>query len=54
MSLLQMKDADEGIDSTGDEQKQAVRKRRVRKDWRACFLFFLSLFLFFFLLFLPL
>ncbi|XP_017319916.2 calmegin isoform X2 [Ictalurus punctatus] len=28
----EMKDADEGIDGTGEGQKQAVRKRRVRKD----------------------
>ncbi|MCI4376126.1 hypothetical protein PGIGA_G00184570 [Pangasianodon gigas] len=28
----EMKDADEGIESAGDGQKQAVRKRRVRKD----------------------
>ncbi|KAI5107760.1 calmegin precursor [Silurus meridionalis] len=28
----EMKDADEGIDNAGDGQKQAVRKRRVRKD----------------------
>ncbi|XP_007253758.3 calmegin [Astyanax mexicanus] len=28
----EMKDADEGIQGTGDGQKQAVRKRRVRKD----------------------
>lgn len=32
MSFLQMKDADEGIEGTVDGQKQAVRKRRVRKD----------------------
>lgn len=31
-----MKDADEEIQSTGEEPK-AVRKRRVRKDWRTTF-----------------
>ena len=32
---LQMRDADEGTQNTAEGPKQAVRKRRVRKDWGA-------------------